>query len=394
MADKKYTSDDNLLYFWLKLKEKLGGKVDKVDGKGLSANDYTDDDKSKLSALYTYIENTLKGTIEEIEGLIPDEANVNNKLADKAFVNSSIATNTAVFRGTYETVASLPTTSTVTDLRVNDYAFVITTTNGNPEYQRYKYTTTGWEFEYTLNNSSFTAEQWEAIGSGITEDLVAQITTNKNSINTLNTNKEDKANLGDLAYKDSLGKADVGLGNVDNTSDANKPISTATQNALNLKANESDLSTLSGRVDSLSGTVSTINNSMVDKSSTQVITGEKTFQVGLKIGNNHYSPAESIEFDGGVQDNPNLNNFVIRGIYHCIGGTNTPSFDHANSNYDLMVFNSAEEGVNIVTQMVIIGWKWYIRRIQGSNYGAWERFGAVTEINELTNAEIDTIFAS
>jgi hypothetical protein len=32
-------------------------------------------------------------------------------------------------------------------------------------------------------------------------------------------------------------KAQVGLGNVDNTSDTNKPISTATQNALNLKAN-------------------------------------------------------------------------------------------------------------------------------------------------------------
>lgn len=34
----------------------------------------------------------------------------------------------------------------------------------------------------------------------------------------------------------TLVKADVGLGNVDNTSDANKPVSTATQTALNLKA--------------------------------------------------------------------------------------------------------------------------------------------------------------
>jgi hypothetical protein len=35
----------------------------------------------------------------------------------------------------------------------------------------------------------------------------------------------------------AIAKADVGLGNVDNTSDANKPISTAQQNELNLKAN-------------------------------------------------------------------------------------------------------------------------------------------------------------
>lgn len=38
-------------------------------------------------------------------------------------------------------------------------------------------------------------------------------------------------------------KADVGLGNVNNTADASKPISTATQNALDLKANISSLGT-------------------------------------------------------------------------------------------------------------------------------------------------------
>ena len=36
-------------------------------------------------------------------------------------------------------------------------------------------------------------------------------------------------------------KTDIGLGNVDNTSDLNKPISTATQNALNTKANIVDI---------------------------------------------------------------------------------------------------------------------------------------------------------
>ena len=38
-------------------------------------------------------------------------------------------------------------------------------------------------------------------------------------------------------------RADIGLGNVDNTSDANKPVSTAQQQALNLKANASDVYT-------------------------------------------------------------------------------------------------------------------------------------------------------
>jgi len=41
-----------------------------------------------------------------------------------------------------------------------------------------------------------------------------------------------------------LAKADIGLGNVDNTSDANKPISSATQSALNLKADTASLATV------------------------------------------------------------------------------------------------------------------------------------------------------
>jgi hypothetical protein len=44
----------------------------------------------------------------------------------------------------------------------------------------------------------------------------------------------------------SLSKADVGLTNVDNTSDVDKPVSTAQQTALNLKANDADVVKLTG----------------------------------------------------------------------------------------------------------------------------------------------------
>ena len=47
---------------------------------------------------------------------------------------------------------------------------------------------------------------------------------------------------------DTASKSDVGLGNVDNTSDANKPISTATQTALDLKA---DITSVPTRLDEL-----------------------------------------------------------------------------------------------------------------------------------------------
>ena len=49
----------------------------------------------------------------------------------------------------------------------------------------------------------------------------------------------------------NLTKTDVGLANVDNTSDVNKPISTATQSALDNKASIVDLNAIDGRVDTL-----------------------------------------------------------------------------------------------------------------------------------------------
>lgn len=42
---------DGLLYFWQKIKAKLNDKVDKVEGKGLSSNDFTAAEKNKLAGI-------------------------------------------------------------------------------------------------------------------------------------------------------------------------------------------------------------------------------------------------------------------------------------------------------------------------------------------------------
>lgn len=117
----------------------------------------------------------LESEITDINGKIPAQASTSNQLADKNFVNSSIATNTANFIGTFNSVADLEAYSgTVTN---NDYAFVIGTDSaGNTTYNRYKYngTTQQWVYEYTLNNSSFTAVQWASINSGVTASDVSK----------------------------------------------------------------------------------------------------------------------------------------------------------------------------------------------------------------------------
>lgn len=171
----------------------------------------------------------VQADITDIQALIPAQASTSNQLADKNFVNSSVATNTAYFIGTFNSVAELEAYSgTLTN---NDYAFVISTDQqGNTVYNRYKYNadTQQWIFEYSLNNSSFTADQWAAINSNATAAKIAQIETNRAGLAT---------HIADTSNPHSVTKAQVGLGNVDNTSDLDKPVSTATQAALNAKQN-------------------------------------------------------------------------------------------------------------------------------------------------------------
>ncbi len=56
-------------------------------------------------------------------------------------------------------------------------------------------------------------------------------------LNALASDAELATHTGNTSNPHAVTKAQVGLGNADNTSDANKPVSTATQTALNLKAN-------------------------------------------------------------------------------------------------------------------------------------------------------------
>lgn len=186
------------------------------------------------------VTSAIQTQFDNITDLIPAQATDTNQLADKDFVNSSIATNTAVFRGTFASVSALEAYSgTVTnndyafvtngviednggdwatfaaldaynkDLLTNlDYAWVVNGSNFdlyrfdilnqtwelrvqntpksavtlNNAYNRYKATVENnvvtWEWEYTLNNSSFTAAQWAAINSGITSATKVTHTAN------------------------------------------------------------------------------------------------------------------------------------------------------------------------------------------------------------------------
>lgn len=139
----------------------------------------------------------------DIEKLIPSTTTAENQLADKAFVNSSI-NNMAAFYIT--STASGDAFSTRDDLlnateyyyggqprtpTQNDYAIVLADESqpkgagGNYPTTRYTYQGGEWAFQYVVNNTSLTQAQVDAINSGITKELVAQIGTEENSAKNL-----------------------------------------------------------------------------------------------------------------------------------------------------------------------------------------------------------------
>lgn len=127
--------------------------------------------QSKVTGLQDAL-SSLRSSYTGISALIPQAATADNQLADKEFVNSSIATATATFRGTFATLEALE----ATPADRNDYAFWEHKDEaGNTCYDKYTYTGSEWKFEYRLNNSSFTAAQWGAINSGITGTLVTKL---------------------------------------------------------------------------------------------------------------------------------------------------------------------------------------------------------------------------
>lgn len=95
-----------------------------------------------------------------------------------------------------------------------------------------------------LGNVDNTSDENKPVSSATQTAL--NLKTNSSTFNSLQT--AFTTHISDFNNPHSVTKTQVGLGNADNTSDANKPISTATQTALNLKANLNSPNLISPRL--------------------------------------------------------------------------------------------------------------------------------------------------
>lgn len=176
---------------------------------------------------------------ERISKLIPNDATISNNLATKEFVNSTVATNTATFRGTYNSLAEL---EAVAEKDINDYGFVVETSGSATVYKRYKYDGSAWVWEYDLNNSSFTAVQWNAINSNADASKISQIESNRLAIAQLDASKANASDVADLTGR--VAQVETDLATKASAGDLAALETTVQQNTTSIAANTSAINSL------------------------------------------------------------------------------------------------------------------------------------------------------
>ena len=384
----KYLDNDGLLYLWQKIKnvfatkDALNDKVDKVTGKGLSTNDYTTAEKNKLKDVASGAQVNVIETVK-----------VNNT----ALTPSSKAVNITV-----------PTkTSDIT----NDSGFI--TSADIPEGAVASTTTPKMDGTAAVGKETAFAR-----GDHVHPSDTSRVPTTR------------KVAGHALSADVTLVKSDVGLGNVDNTADVDKPISTAQQTALNDKVDKvtgKGLSTndyTTAEKDKLNGIEAgaqvnpqvvadgngreisgySVNDDMgalimfydngspdggaiavplasaaqgAFQSLSNALAGKVDAEDGKGLSTNDYTTAEKNKLAAFGEASTYALKTDITNMYKYKGSVATVSALPASGNTTGDVYNVEATGMN---------YAW--------NGSAWDALGEIFTITSISNGDIDTIVAS
>lgn len=296
MAQQNYLDKDGVLYLWQKIKnifatkDETSGKVDKVAGKGLSTNDYTDNEKDKLAG----IANGAQANVIETVKVNGSAVSVENKSVD---ISVPTKTSDITNDSGYITISDVPdgAVASATPPKMDGAASAGTETafaRGDHVHP---------------SDASRVPTSRKVAGHALTEDV-------------------------------DIVKGDIGLGNVDNTSDANKPVSTAQQEALDGKVDKED---------------------------------------GKGLSTNDYTTAEKNKLSAFGDASSYALKSDITNMYKYKGSVATISALPSTGNTTGDVYNVEASGMN---------YAW--------NGSEWDSLGEIFQITAITNAEIDAIIAS
>ena len=188
---------------------------------------------------------------DDISDIIPAQASSQNKLADKDFVNSSVQTASANFRGNWATKSAIPTDYTLYPAdyagnrkpTTNDYLVVQADESQDGGTWRYKYSgdwdtdgVNGWFAEYEVNETPLTATQLAALNSGITQQAVQQIADNAAALANRYTKNETDSAI--EAHHDSSKQDSLTFDSTPTASSTNPVTSGGVKTALDGKADK------------------------------------------------------------------------------------------------------------------------------------------------------------
>jgi len=151
----KFLDENGLLYLWGKMKTAFAGKVDKVEGKGLSANDFTDGEKSKLGSLENY---TLPAASAQVLGGV--KVGTGLAISDGVLSATGGGTADAV---EWENILNRPEVALRSDL-ASLYRFKGSVTNFASLPAEGNTAGDVWNVEATGMNYAWTGEVWDALG--------------------------------------------------------------------------------------------------------------------------------------------------------------------------------------------------------------------------------------
>lgn len=208
-----FLNNTGLERLWSKITAKLDLKVDKVNGKGLSTNDYTTTEKNKLAGIATGATKTVVDTALSSSSTNP----VQNKVVNTAISNlNTLVGDTAVSTQITNAVANKVDKVSGKGLSTNDYT--------TAEKNKLSGIDTG--ANKTIVDNVLSTTSTNPVQNKVVNTAISNLNTlvgNKSVSSQISTAIASKADTGHTHTK-----SEVGLGNVDNTADANKSVKYAT----------------------------------------------------------------------------------------------------------------------------------------------------------------------
>lgn len=229
----------DLAVYDVTVNERLDTKVTSIPGKSLM----DDSEIERLSTVDNYDDTDLKNELATKADTKSLEAHTTN---ENMHVTSSqkAAWDAKVSPDVLSSYSLVENTGYELGLSIDSKTYVMTIELKNPSGTVLSTKTIDFPIESMVVSASYeTGTLYLLLQSGqtLSVDISAIVSGLVNDSFTI-AGIDMKDNITSSELKAALGltKADVGLGNVDNTSDANKPVSTATQTALNSKVDKVD----------------------------------------------------------------------------------------------------------------------------------------------------------